>query len=97
MSFIEINFNNSFNKEGNPAQNKEVVSENSTSSGGNNFFNHGTEVNSINTASLTNSVVNGQLNIIKTGNRKTIIREIFIAAAGTIVGSIITYLILGIK
>ncbi|PIP24034.1 MAG: hypothetical protein COX36_00105 [Candidatus Nealsonbacteria bacterium CG23_combo_of_CG06-09_8_20_14_all_38_19] len=94
MSFIKININNSFNKERSQQQEKIITNEFTLNS---NNPSCRIEVNSINATSLTNSAINGQLNIAGNGKRKTIIREIFIAASGTIIGSIITYLILGIK
>lgn len=91
MSFIEININNSFNKENDHVQKKGSVSSDSTL--GNDNSSHRVEVNSINATSLTNPVANGQLNVVGSNKRETMVREIFIAASGTIIGSIFTYFI----
>lgn len=92
MSLFEININNSFNK-GKSNLNKEgALANNSTL---NNNLDNSIEINSINTPSLTGSVVNSQFGPF-TGDdkRKTLIREVFIGATGTVLGSLITYAIM---
>ena len=91
MSLIEININNSFNKEKDDPNRKVVVGNDSTLN--KNLGNH-VEVNSINVTSLTNSVIGSQSSTIAGGGkRKTLIREIFIGVCGTVIGSIITFAI----
>ena len=85
MSLIEININNSFNK-GKDQQPDKVALIKNDSTLSNNHFNN-IEVSSINVTSLTNSAVNSQIGSSK---RKTVVREIFIAVAS----SLITYTII---
>lgn len=92
MSFIEININNSFNKETNDTNKEKVIGIDSTlnKSLGNNI-----EANSINVTSLTNSAVNNQSGVtIGDIKRKTLVREILVGAAGSVIGSIITFVIM---
>ncbi len=91
MSFIEININNSFNKEINDTNKGKVIGNDSTL---NKNLDSGVEVNSINITSLTNSAVSNQSGFtIRDIKRKTLIREIFVGAMGSIIGSIITLMI----
>lgn len=92
MSLIEININNSFNKESSNANQEKITKNDSTLN--KNLDSH-IEVNSINVASLTNSAVNNQSGIaIGNAKHKTLIREILVGAAGSIVGSVITFIIM---
>ena len=93
MNLIEININNSFNKERNSSDEEVVIGDSSTVNKG---LDNRVEVSSVNIASLTNSVVTEGHNhvFIKDGEHKTIVREIFIAVFGTAIGSIITYAVI---
>jgi len=92
MSFIEININNSFNKEANDTNKEKVIGNDSTL---NKNLGNSIEVNSINVTSLTNSAVNNQSSFtIGDIKRKTLIREIVVGAAGSVIGSIITFVIM---
>lgn len=92
MSFIKINISNSFNRGTNNDDLGETIEDGSTlnKNFGNNF-----EINSTNVTSLTNSAVNYQPGFtIGDIKRKTLIREIFVGAVGSVVGSIITLVIM---
>lgn len=92
MSFIEININNSFNKEVNDTNKEKIIGNDSTL---NKNLGNSIEVNSISATSLTNSAVNNQSGFTTRDiKRKTIIREIVVGAAGSVIGSIITFIIL---
>jgi len=92
MSFIEININNSFNKEANNTNKEKIIGDNSTL---NKNLDDNIEVNSINVTSLTNSAVNNQSDVtIGDIKHKTLVREILVGAAGSVIGSIITFVIM---
>lgn len=92
MSFIEININN-FNEGANNTSGERFIGNDSTL---NKNLGNSIEANSFNATSLTNSIANNQsgVNIEDIIKRKTLIREIFIAATGTVLGSLTTYAIM---
>ncbi len=98
MEFNLVKIENSFNKKTGNTHQENIIGKNSTLN--KNFEDH-TETNSMGVTSLTNSAVSHSLGIAKNDTkeikRKALIREIFIGAMGTIIGSIIVYLILGVK
>jgi len=96
MSFIQINVSHSFNKKTSDAHKERVIGGiiGSDSTLNRNLGNNA-EINSINATSLTNSAVSSQSAFILRGvKRKTLIREIFVGAMGSVIGSIITFIIM---
>jgi hypothetical protein len=92
MSFIEININHSFNKEPNDTDKEKIIGNDSTL---NKNLGNNIEVNSINVASITNSAVSNQSGFtIGDIKRKTLIREILVGAMGSVIGSIITMILM---
>jgi len=92
MGLIEVNINNSFNKYGDHPDKGEVASNKSTLNTNN--LDHQSNTSSVNSGSSTNSAVNSPFGLVIGGTSyKKISREVFIAAAGTIIGSIATYFI----
>lgn len=95
---ININFNitNSFNNKDNHRENKSNISDNFPTLN-QNFNKVNVETNSLSAVSLTNNASHGFINNRLKDTKSSIWRDIFVGVAGTIIGAIITYLILGIK
>jgi hypothetical protein len=98
-SFINIEINNSFNKKDDSHKNEEKISNNSTLNNNKNLLNITSDadigsITAYNDQSFENNI-SSKINQFK--ENKSIIKEIFIGVLSAVLGSIITYLILGIK
>lgn len=95
---VNINFNitNSFNNKDNHQKNKSNISDNfpTLNQNSNKVI---TETNSLSASSITNNALDGSVNSWLKDKKIFILRDTLVGAAGTIIGAIITYLILGIK